>query len=343
MNKINWGIIGLGNIAQNFSEGFNEVKNSNLLAISSLNPLKLEKFKSKFKIDNKYSFDDYEKLINCREVDIVYITLPNSLHYKWILKCIENNKKVLVEKPAFQKLTDAKQIKKKIIEKKLFFSEGFMYRHHPQIHKIIKIINNNEIGELKSMESSFGTNLLTKKKLFIFNKKKKINPNSRLFNKELGGGCILDLGCYPSSFSLFIASQLKKINYENFQIKNIKKEVGETGVEIDAELEINFDDKFLSKVKTSFKKDLGSRSIIHGVKGSILIENTWHGGDVHININSKKQVFFQNIKKNIFSYEIENISNDLLENNNEPSYPGTRINDSVLNTKILDSWINEKK
>ena len=106
-------------------------------------------------------------------MDIIYITLPNSLHYKWILKCIENNKKVIVEKPAFQKLRDALEIKKKIEEKKLFFSEGFMYRYLPQIHEIVKLINNNEIGELVSMESSFGTNLLTKKKLLIFNKKKK--------------------------------------------------------------------------------------------------------------------------------------------------------------------------
>ena len=340
MNKINWGIIGLGNIAQSFSEGFYGVKNSNLLAISSLNKLKIDKFKSKFKIDNKYVFNDYEKLINCKEVDIVYIALPNSYHYKWILKCIENNKRILVEKPAFQNFNEAQKIKKRIKENELFFSEGFMYRYHPQINKILKIINNNEIGELMSMESSFGLNLLTKKKLFFFNKKKKINPKNRLFNKELGGGCILDLGCYPSSFSLLIASQLKKINYNNFQITNVKKEIGETGVEIDSEAELKFENNFNSKIKASFKKDLGSSSVIYGSKGSILINDTWNGDGISKIIGKKTFKYEKNNIKNIFSYEIESISQKILDGINDSSFSGINLDETILNSKILEDWLN---
>ena len=168
MKKINWGIIGLGNIAQTFSEAFNNANNSKLLAVSSNNNIKLEKFKNRFNINQKYIFSSYEDLLNCEDVDIVYITLPNNLHYNWIIKCIEKNKKILVEKPALMNLSDAKKIENKILGKNLFFTEGYMYRYYPQIKKLIEIIKNGEIGNPISMVSFFGSNLLTKKKFFFF-------------------------------------------------------------------------------------------------------------------------------------------------------------------------------
>ena len=61
------------------------------------------------------------------------------------------------------------------------------------------------------------------------------------FNKKLGGGCIFDLGCYPVSFSLLIASLLKNVNHKKFEIRNIKKKIGPTGVDIDAECELFFE------------------------------------------------------------------------------------------------------
>ena len=113
MKKINWGVIGLGNIAQKFLESFSEVKNANLVAIASNDKFKLEENKSKFNINNDFVFNDYEKLIMCNKVDIVYISLPNSFHFYWIKKCIENKKKFLVEKPAtlnFQEAINLKSI-----------------------------------------------------------------------------------------------------------------------------------------------------------------------------------------------------------------------------------------
>ena len=340
MKKINWGIIGLGNIANSFSEGFSNINNSNLLGIASLNPEKLEKFKKKFNIKKEFTFNNYEELLNCKEIDIVYITLPNVFHYDLIIKCIDNNKKILVEKPAVLNLEQAKIIKQKVNEKQIFFTEGYMYRYHPQIKDILKIIKDNEIGELTSMVSSFGKNLLTKKKFLFFNKKKTIDHNNRLFNKKLGGGCILDLGCYPSSFSLLIASVLKNVNYKNFKILNIKKEMGETGVEVDSEAVIRFEDGFNSTIKSSFKKDIGSTSIINGNKGSIIIKNTWYGDGIKKIIGNTTYETKKNNYQNIFSYEIESISKAILDGLKQVSFPGMSLDDTILNTKILEEWLN---
>ena len=342
MKKINWGIIGLGNIAQSFSEGFLNVNNSKLLAISSHNNKKLERFKKKFDIHEDYIFNDYEEILDCKDVDIIYIALPNNFHYEWIIKAINKNKKILVEKPALMNFAEAKKIQKKILEKNLFFTEGYMYRFYPQIKKIIEIIKNQEIGIPFSMETSFGSNLLDKKKFIFFNKKKKIDPSNRLFNKELGGGCILDLGCYTTSFSLLIASLVKNINFKNYKLKNIKKKIGPTGVEIDAEGELIFEGGFISKIKASFEKNIGNKTVINGDKGSLTIKDTWFGkGEIEKIIFGKKTQIKNEINKNIYSYQIEAISKCLIENKNEIFFPGFKIEDTLQNTKILENWLNE--
>ena len=341
MKKINWGIIGLGNIAQSFSEGFIHANNSRLLAISSHSNEKLEKFKKKFDIKSNYIFKDYEELINCKDVDLVYITLPNNLHYKWIIRAIEKNKKILVEKPAVLNTDNAINIQKKISRKNLFFSEGYMYRYYPQTKEIIEIITSGEIGVPISMETSFGLNLLTKKKFIFFNKHKKIDPNNRLYNRELGGGCILDLGCYPSSFSLLIASLIKNFNYKNIKVINVKKKVSSIGVDTDAECELLFEGGFRSKIKASFEKNIGKKSIIYCDKGSLEITDTWHGSDKIIKVvNGKRNIIKKKMTNNIYSYQIENISKSILENKNQPFFPGFNINDTLLNTKILEKWSN---
>lgn len=341
MKEINWGIIGLGNIAQSFSDGFFEAKNSRLLAISSLNPSKLNYFKNRYEIDQNYIFTNYDELLECKEIDIVYIALPNNLHYKWIAESIKRNKKILVEKPAFIELKHANIIKSEILKKELFFAEGYMYRYNPQILKVIQILKNQELGKILSMESNFCKNLLTKKIFFFFKKKKRVDPNSRLFNKKLGGGCILDLGCYPVSFSVLVASLIDGVNFKKFKLKNIERQTYPTHVDIDAAMEICFDETFTSKVKSSFKHDLGSSTKINCENGSLIIKNTWTAKTQIIkNKNGNQEIINNQFEKNIYTHEIKNISRDIFEGKKKPNYPGVSIEETTIITEILEEWLN---
>ena len=336
MEKINWGIIGLGNIAHRFSEAFRYIENSKLLAAASNDKKKLNIFKEKYDFEEKFLFNNYEELINCKDIDIIYIALPNFLHHKWVIKCIQNNKNVLVEKPATINLLEANDIKKNLQSKNLFFGEAFMYRYNPQINSIINLIKDNKIGKPLSMRSYFANNVWFKRKLFFFKKKKKIDKNSRLFNKDFGGGCILDLGCYPSSFSLLINSL---IGNSNFKLKNVSKELCETGVDIDSYAELVFESGFKSSLYSSFKKNLRS-SIIEGEKGNIIINDTWSSKD-SIEIKSDKNYSMKFDKvKNIYSYQIECISKNLLDKNYKPTFPVMSLNETVQNMEIIDMWLN---
>ena len=342
--KINWGLIGLGNISNIFGEAFQNTKNSNLLAIASKNDQRLNTFKQKYFIESNFCFRDYERLIKCDKVDVVYISLPNSFHKEWIDKCLFYKKKFLVEKPAFNNFKDAKEVEDKILKEENFFSEGFMYKFNPQFKKIIELVRNNEIGKIVSIKSTFGVNLITKKKFFFFEKKRKIDPEGRLFSKKLGGGCILDLGCYPISFSTSLISLQNEINFEKFVIVNCKKEVGETGVDIDSRLEYIFDNEINVEVASSFKKNIGRKSIIKGTKGTIIIDDTWIDGKIIslVKDNNKKEYKFDN-KINPYTLEIDNVSQSILNKSNCCLFPGTTFNETLINTKILNDWIYEKK
>ena len=338
MEKINWGIIGLGRIAEVFSDAFEEAENAQLLAVASREPKKIDYFKDRFNLENKFLFNNYEELISCSDIDIVYIALPNSLHHQWIIKCIKNKKNILVEKPATLTFAEAIDIKKNLHNNNLFFSEAFMYRYLPQIDLVIDTIKKKEIGNLLSMETSFGMNLLTKKKFFLFNKKKKINREGRKFNKKLGGGCIFDLGCYSSSFSILIASLIDNHNINNLKLINIKNEMGETGVDIDSYAEILFENGFKSKIQSSFKRNLGNQSTISGDKGSLIINDTWKGNRIIKKIDNSNEELELNTFKNIYTHQIIQISKNIINNENRPNFPGMNLDETILNSKIIEKW-----
>jgi len=338
LKQVNWGIIGLGTIASKFADAFKLSRNAKLLAISSKNKDKIKDFKEKFSIQNNYCFNNYEDLLNSKDIDVVYIALPNSLHFEWISKCIENKKKILVEKPAVLNFKEINNIKDKIGN--IFFAEGFMYIYHPQILKVLNLIEEGRIGKLISMESNFGINIMSKKNFFGLRIKKKIDKKNRLFNRELGGGAILDLGCYPVSFSSLIGLFNSSIKCEKINVKNIEKEIGNTGVDLNSSADLYFDSGFKSTIRASFTENLGQKSLITGTEGTIILQNTWTANKPIIEVKAKKsEKFHIESTKNIYIYEIEALSKCIIENKNKPDFPGLNLDDTLRNTKILDAWL----
>ena len=170
---------------------------------------------------------------------------------------------------------------------------------------------------------------------------KKLNPKNRIFNKKLGGGAILDLGCYPVSFSTLIASQISKIDHDKIEVLNKKKEIGSTDVDLDSYMELRFENNFISKVSASFTKNLGKKSKIIGTKGELYIKDTWLATPAIISIKNdiSKEVKISS-NQNIYSYEIDAMSQCILDDKKKTDFPGLTIDDIIGNMKILDKWLN---
>ncbi|MDC3155971.1 hypothetical protein OA519_03250, partial [Candidatus Pelagibacter sp.] len=128
----------------------------------------------------------------------------------------------------------------------------------------------------------------------------------------------------------------------DIKLSNIFREMGETNVDVDCYAKIIFGDNFFSEIYASFKKDLGRKTEIHGEKGSIVINDSWFGGKSIIKKDYKGEqiININNIKKSIYSYQIENISEVILNNLYEPKFPGINLNESIMNMKIIEHWQN---
>ena len=339
-HTVKWGIIGLGNIAYEFAKSFYNVNNAQLIAVASNSKEKLLKFKENFNIKKENLYNIYNEILEDKNIDIIYIALPNSLHFEWMQKAIEKKKRILIEKPAFVSLKQAELIFNHKNFKDVFVSEGFMYKYHPQITEIIKILKKGDIGKPYKMETNFGMNLIYQKN-FLGIKKKKLDKKKRIFNKQLDGGVILDIGCYTTSMSLMIASLIRNIDASNFKLIDINTKYLDKNIDVHSSAKINFDDKFTSNITASFIKEVGSNTIIYCENNNILIENSWVSEKSKIKIQGKinKEIKFES-SKNTYSLEIENISKDIIDNKTEASFPGASKRDILLNTKIIDKWIN---
>ena len=163
-----------------------------------------------------------------------------------------------------------------------------------------------------------------------------------MYNKELGGGAILDLGCYPVSFSIFIASLISKFDFIKTKVLNKKKEIGPTGVDMNSFAELYFENNFKSTVGASLTQNLGKKTKIVGTKGELVLNDTWSPFNpslIQINGENKETIEIE-CHDNIYTYEIEALSKCILENKKEPDFPGITLNETLKNMKILDEWLN---
>ena len=127
-------------------------------------------------------FEGYESMLSSDDVDAVYIALPPALHHKWAKKAIEHGKHVLLEKPFTTALDDTRELVREAESRSLALAENFAFIYHRQIAKAEEVISSGELGEIRLIRSNFA---------FPFR-----GGNDFRYHKALGGGALLDCGCY---------------------------------------------------------------------------------------------------------------------------------------------------
>jgi len=320
---IKWGIVGLGNMAQKFANAIKETNNAKLLSISSLNSEKLKSFANNFQIDKNYVFDSYNDLISCKEIDAVYIATLNNTHLNLIKSCAENKKNILCEKPLTLNFEEANEAANYIAKHDVIFYEAIAYYSHGQTKNLIALLNENKIGKIISINSTFGF------------KVKRVNPKSRIFDKSLGGGAILDVGCYPLSLLNLISK-----NSKNIKFANAKGSFSSTDVDDSAEANLVIEDTIDSYVKISFKENLENKLIIKGENGSLIVPNPWlpeMKSHIDVNyVNSSYKKFFTSTKS-LFGNQIQNVSANIESNKKKDDFL-VNIEESLKIMNNLTIW-----
>jgi predicted dehydrogenase len=197
MSRIyNWGILGCGKIARKFSKDLKMLPNARLYAAASRDLHKAETFASESGFLKAYG--SYEEMVADPELDIVYVATPHSHHHDHVLLSLEHHKAVLNEKAFALTLKEATEMVDIARRKGVFLMEAFWTRFQPSFIKTLEIIRSGELGALKIVRSDFA-----------FNAQK--DPSGRLYNLELGGGSLLDIGIYPVFAALSLLGKPERI------------------------------------------------------------------------------------------------------------------------------------
>jgi len=334
MEKIRWGIIGPGSIANNFADALKESYSGELIGIASLNDDRREEFGDKYKIEKQFRFINYDLLLNSNDIDAVYISTPHTLHAELSIKAAGRGKHIVCEKPAAVNFAEGEKVIETVREAGVFYMEGFMYRCHPQIPALLKIIKENKIGKINKIISSFGFDM------------KKVIPDSRLFNKNLAGGAILDVGLYPVSFSRLIAGIVCGKKFLNPIEIDAKARIGITGVDEIATATLKFDNNITAEVSSAILQNMENNAIIEGSEGYIKLEQPWTPGrdggpyncKIIININKKEEIVEFKGPEHLFFFEAELSSQTILKKRLEVPHPGMTWEDTLGNLNVLDEW-----
>ncbi len=193
MSKLRWGFLSAGGIATSVAGDF-QIAGINIQAVGARDLAKANKFADKFNIPNRHQ--GYEALVNDPEVDVVYVSTPHPWHHQHALLALNAGKHLLLEKPFTINAREAQEIKELAAAKNLFVLEAMWTRFLPAMDAIFEVIDSGILGEIKLVTADHSQYL----------------PHvPRLWEPELGGGALLDLGIYPVSFAVRVLGLPQKM------------------------------------------------------------------------------------------------------------------------------------
>lgn len=139
MNKIRWGILGCGKIANKFAADLKLVTDATLTAVGSRDIQRSNDFAKTY--GAPYAFDSYEALVSSNEVDVIYVATPHGFHYEHVLLCLNHGKAVLCEKALALNSRQVREMIEMSRRKKVFLMEAFWTKFLPQFQRVNDLYN----------------------------------------------------------------------------------------------------------------------------------------------------------------------------------------------------------
>ncbi|GEC72278.1 Predicted dehydrogenase [Flavobacterium flevense] len=281
-NIINWGIIGLGNIAHLFAKELQLVPGAQLVAVASRSKDNAEAFAKTYQCPKAY--DSYEAILNDDTIDILYIATPHDSHAELTLKALEKNKHVLCEKPIALRYEDAEKMIAAAVKYNKFFMEAFWTRFNPSFRAAFTKIKQGEIGTIRYINADFA---------FYAEEKE----GSRMYDLKAGGGSLMDIGVYP----LFLAYTLLGIP-ESIYAKSI---FHSSGVDTQTTMMLQYKEA-QAVLYSGISHTSNVEATISGTKGRINLNTMWHMAESYTLIKEDTKTIFEFPTQEMgYIYEIE--------------------------------------
>jgi predicted dehydrogenase len=263
---LRWGILGAGSIANRFTESIALLDDQTVVAVGSRDAEKAAAFGSKHSIPNRHS--SYEALCNDPEVDAIYVATPHTFHKEHSILALRSGKHVLCEKPFTINKAEAEAVVAVAKETGLFLMEGMWSRFFPVWDKVRALIAEGAIGKPRMLYADFGFRCgaspsnVGEDGLLVG-----LNPQARLFNPELGGGAIMDVGIYPVSLAQMLLGDPDQVACLGT--------IGHTGVDENAGMLLHFPSGAVAVTSTSFQVSTPQSATLIGEHGKIEVAAPW--------------------------------------------------------------------
>lgn len=321
-SRLGWGILGAGRIARQFAAGLRECETGVLQAVGSRSIEKAQAWASEF--GDPTAYGSYEALLSDADVDAVYVATPHPWHCEWAVKAAEAGKHVLCEKPLGMNHPEAMLSVETAERNGVFLMEAFMYRCYPQTKKIVELVRDGTLGEIQLIEAQFafrGGN----------------DPASRLMDPALGGGGILDVGCYPVSMARLVAGAAIGLDVCEPRSLSATAYKGETGVDEYATAVLAFPGNILAQLATGIRLRGRNEVVITGTEARLTIPEPWFGGrDLLLErASGEPELISVPFERQRYAYEADTFAARLA---GEDLYPAMTAADSLGNMHVLDQW-----
>ncbi|WP_299100955.1 Gfo/Idh/MocA family oxidoreductase [uncultured Winogradskyella sp.] len=292
---INWGIIGAGKIASKFATDLNAVSNCNFYAIASRDIEKVDAFKKQHHANVAYG--SYEELVMDNNIDAIYIATPHSFHKTHTALCLNHNKPVLCEKPFAMNLQEVEEMIQLSKEKNTLLMEAMWTNFLPHFNYVLDILEQKHFGEILKLEADFGFYPT-------------YDENSRVFDKSVGGGSLLDIGIYPIFVALSTLGKPKSIE--------AKAEFFKSGADSKCDILFKYNNAEAS-LKSTLLEETNTEAIFYCEKGIIKINSRFHepSSVTLIDHTGHSEDINFNYKTIGYSFEIEHFNQLIRDNQTE--------------------------
>jgi xylose dehydrogenase (NAD/NADP) len=246
--RLKWGLISTARINRALIKPLRVSERNDLVAVASRSQETADRYAAEWEIPR--AFGSYEAMLEHPGIDVVYNSLPNSLHAEWTVKALQAGKHVLCEKPLATTLEDVDAMQDAAKKSGCHVVEAFMYRHHPQTLKVKEMVEQGAVGNVRMIKGEFTFNIASE-------------TNVRL-DPDLGGGSVWDVGCYPISYARYILG-LEPEEVFGWQV------TGNSGVDEVFSGQVRFPGGVFAQFDSGFRSPYRSRIEIVGSQGAMVI------------------------------------------------------------------------
>jgi predicted dehydrogenase len=331
--KLRWGILSTGKIAHRFAEALSKSSSGQLVAVASRTLEDSAQFAEQHNVPHAHA--DYAALLENPEVDAVYIAPPHPMHREWAIRCAEAGKHILCEKPAGMNRAEVEEMIGAARKHGVFFMEAFMYRCHPQTETLRKLIRSDEIGPIRMIHATFSYYL------------GEYDRHHRLVARALGGGSILDIGCYGVSMARMVAGEVLGKRYaEPEEVRGFARlEPGEK-TDLTAAAILRFPGGLIAMIQSGLQLHGTNEVRLEGELGTITLNRPWgvYPEEAEIRIHNHKGGETRTLRSgtpdhDLYGFEIDAVARAVAEGRQQTTEMDWE--DSLGNAAVLDAWLAE--